>query len=107
MRLKYKNRHHFVHSIVCTAFHGDHLPGHTVDHIDRSPQNNHPDNLRWVSAKEQANNRSTVLKVRGYRGAECIGEWPSMTLAAQALGLAVSTVSQAVTKGGLWWRHSF
>ena len=30
----------------------------TIDHIDRNVNNNHPSNLRWATAKEQAANRS-------------------------------------------------
>lgn len=43
----------FVHRIVCEAFHGPRpFDGAEVDHIDADPANNRPDNLRWVSGKQ-------------------------------------------------------
>ncbi|MBD3905398.1 HNH endonuclease [Chryseobacterium sp. Ch-15] len=42
-----------VHRIVTTAFHGEPpTKEHIVDHIDTNKQNNHPENLRWVTKLE-------------------------------------------------------
>lgn len=47
-----------VHRLVCLAFHG--LPPtvvHEVAHADGSRTNNHADNLRWATEKENADDR--------------------------------------------------
>lgn len=54
-----------VHRIVATAFHGP-APSdqYIVDHIDTNRQNNHPDNLRWLTKLENIlNNEITRKKV--------------------------------------------
>lgn len=51
-------KHYKVHRLICEAFHGVCPPDKTeVDHIDRNPSNNKPENLRWCSRSE--NNRNT------------------------------------------------
>lgn len=46
-----------VHRLICEAFHGLYPPGKCeVDHIDRGPSNNKPENLRWVSRQENVRN---------------------------------------------------
>lgn len=47
-----------VHRLVCEAFHGPPPKGRPqVGHIDGSRDNNSASNLRWVSAKENAQDR--------------------------------------------------
>lgn len=47
-----------VHRLVATAWHGYPADGQVVDHINRCRYDNRPENLRWVSAKENASNRT-------------------------------------------------
>ena len=50
-----------MHKAVATAWselvEGKPGPGKTIDHKDRNRENNHPGNLRWATAVEQAANR--------------------------------------------------
>lgn len=48
----------FVHRIIATAFVPNPEGKPTVDHINRNGHDNRPENLRWVSAKEQQRNRT-------------------------------------------------
>lgn len=46
-------KHYGTHALVCMAFHGP-APSskHVVDHKDRNPENNRPENLHWVTVQE-------------------------------------------------------
>lgn len=62
-------RHFLVHRLVAMAFipNPDNKP--SIDHLDGCPSNNRVDNLRWVSAKENAENpvtRQRVLDARKF-----------------------------------------
>ena len=48
-----------IHILVCEAFHGPRpSPKHQVAHYDGNPANNTANNLRWVTAKENAFDRT-------------------------------------------------
>jgi HNH endonuclease/NUMOD4 motif len=48
-----------LHIIVCTTFHGPKPgPKYQVAHYDGDPSNNRADNLRWATAKENADDRA-------------------------------------------------
>lgn len=44
-------------------------PGLTLDHIDRNVENNHPSNLRWATAVQQAANRRSSKQLVATRAA--------------------------------------
>ncbi len=46
-----------VHQLVMLAFHGPCPPGHVIDHIDGSKDNNHVTNLRYVTSSENSAKR--------------------------------------------------
>lgn len=46
-----------VHAVVCTAFHGPRPEGAIVRHLDGNPDNNHADNLRWGTSKENEDDK--------------------------------------------------
>ncbi len=56
-----KNQHSTaknVHRIICTAFHGEQRNRqHQVRHLDGNKANNRPENLKWGTAKENADDR--------------------------------------------------
>lgn len=59
--IRYKN--YFVHILVCTAFHGPRpTPKHQVDHINRDRFDNRPENLRWVTCRE--NHMNSIRHIR-------------------------------------------
>ena len=43
---------HFVHRLVCEAFHGPRPAGADVAHADGNTANSHADNLRWATRRE-------------------------------------------------------
>lgn len=60
-QIKFNNKNHKVHQIVCRAFNG--LPPESkpfVDHINRNKADNRSLNLRYVDRKENAANQDCV-----------------------------------------------
>ena len=101
------------HKVVCEAFHGKKPKegGHTVDHIDRNPLNNTPENLRWATRQEQRANqaegeerksnapkRSKPILGREVSedDAACWIPFASKNDAARRLGLNIGSVSAVV-----------
>ncbi len=90
-----------VHRLLAQAFipNPDNLP--EVDHRDRDKMNNSLDNLRWVSKKVNNVNSGKAVEVHWIGGPEV---YPTMTKAAEALGVTVTAVSNVLRKnpaGGL------
>ena len=98
------------HKVVCEAFHGKKPKegGHTVDHIDRNPLNNTPENLRWATRQEQRANQGEERKssapklskpISGREVSEDDAAWipfASANDAARRLGLDLGSVSAVV-----------
>ena len=57
-----KNKTYFVHRLVAAAFIPNPENKPCIDHIDGNRANNHADNLRWVTVKENQNNPITKSK---------------------------------------------
>lgn len=56
-QIKFGFRTYYVHRLVCAAFHGPApFPNAEVDHLDGVKDNNAPNNLRWVTSKENKAN---------------------------------------------------
>lgn len=66
------NRILFAHRVICEAFHGV-CPQDKcqVDHIDRNPANNRPENLHWVSRSENQRNRKVSEESLRKFGVSC------------------------------------
>ena len=59
-----KQKNFFVHRLVAMAFIHKPKDREYVDHKDCNPKNNCVDNLRWVTAYENAHNRNTKKHVK-------------------------------------------
>lgn len=59
-----KQKNFFVHRLVAMAFIHKPKDKEYVDHKDCNPKNNCIDNLRWVTAYENAHNRNTKKHVK-------------------------------------------
>ena len=56
-------KNYWFHILVCTAFHGPRpSPRHQVDHINRDRFDNRPENLRWVTPRENSMNSITHIR---------------------------------------------
>lgn len=63
IRYRLSSGHVYIHRMVAFTFWGDKTEyGLEVDHIDRDKSNNHYTNLRWVTRKENCNNRGKRSK---------------------------------------------
>lgn len=63
MYLHFKSKKQRIHRLVLELFAGPPPLNHEADHIDRNRANNHISNLRWVTSRENQNNRSNNLRL--------------------------------------------
>lgn len=105
----------YLHTIVCKVFHGDRPSNnHVVDHIDGNPENNHKDNLRWVTYSENTKKWAEVNCVRSVRqislDGEVIAEYKSIRDAEIETGIDNRLISQAASgkirhTGNFVWQY--
>lgn len=61
-----------LHRLVCAAFHGERV-GLMAAHNDGNPSNNRPENLRWATAKENAQDKKLHgTDAGGTRNPNCV-----------------------------------
>lgn len=64
-QISIKNKHHRVHVLIAEAFLGfppNSYPEYMCDHINRIRDDNRPENLRWVTPKENSHNMAIYLE---------------------------------------------
>ena len=114
-----------VHRLVAKAFVPGYFEGADVNHKDSNRQNNHADNLEWMtrrdnlmynndknaSAMEQIHRSQRKPIIQMTMDGEYIREWPSIYAAHLALGLDSKSISGACrqrygmkTCGGYRWK---
>jgi hypothetical protein len=109
LSLKKYNAFHGVHYFIALAFVSNSDPRNKtqIDHIDTNKLNNHASNLRWVTTKENMNNKITknklVHKVQKYSlDNVLLRNYPSKKIAAIYEGVASSTINQWILKGQIY-----
>lgn len=116
-----------IHRLVAAAFipNPDNLP--EIDHIDGDRANNHADNLRWNTRKQNANNPISIeryrkagiiqkpykqlqIPVQQLKDGFLIGSYSSIREAERATGIAHTSISRVIrgtlnTAGGYKWKY--
>ena len=117
-----KAKNLYIHRLVLSHF-SDEQENETVNHVDGDKQNNHIDNLEWLSyrdnnihaienglnsSKQRMNNKNSIKVAQYDLGGDLIKEYPSMRQAERETGISASEISAGVKKGwkygGFIWR---
>lgn len=110
---------HYVHALVCEAFHGPRPVGCDVAHTDGTRTNNAPSNLRWASRLQNMRDKSlhgTERERDTYQHAKIknsdlpdidrrLRSGETQRSIAESYGIARSYVSQLKGQFGLGGRH--
>lgn len=99
-----KENTHLVSRLIAMAWCAGYADGMTVNHIDGNPENNHADNLEWVTRRE---NIQKAYADGLYVGKACVlfaedgsaKHFNSMSEASRYLGRSDGYVSEAIKKG--------
>lgn len=89
-----RRKKELVHRLVALTFipNVEHLP--VVNHIDGARDNNAVSNLEWVTQKENVDKSSVPRKIRVLKtNLDFVGEYESIAVACEELGLTESNVS--------------
>lgn len=102
---KGKVKTYYIHRLVAMAFVQNPNGYKEVNHLDENCMNNHSDNLEWCSHVENLNygthNKKISKALSKIICAKKEGEiliFPSLTKAAEKLGVTIQSVSQSIKK---------
>ena len=113
-----------VHNLICTAFHGPKpSKSHVVNHIDFNKSNNKPENLEWVTQRENVKHALPMKKtVEAYNRKKVaqftidnvfIKEYNSVSEASKATNVNRSGIQQFLNGkygfaqfGGFIWKYA-
>lgn len=116
-----------VHRLVALAFVRNHENKPEIDHIDGNKSNNTPNNLRWVTHRENCSNSITREKRKQLTGEKAthrrkisaytldgvyVGTWPTITIAAEITGTCRHSISYAANgkykfANNLIWKYEY
>src|SRR6185436_1339137 len=101
-----------AHRFIAQAVHGDPpSPKHVCHHIDGNPSNNRPDNLKWITQREncsiRASGRPRKLTQKQVADILACKPAPRISLAdmARKFGVAMTTVEHV--RGGRTWKNGW
>lgn len=67
LQVEINGKYEKVHKIVASIYVANPNNKPQIDHIDGNKSNNCADNLRWVTAKENCNNPTTIINRQGVK----------------------------------------
>lgn len=99
------NKYFYVHRLVAESFIPNPEKWEEVDHIDRDPQNNNVDNLRWVSSYQNNVNRvRKQIKLMEIIENGVLVFFPSLN---SVNGITQSTLTDRVKKSKVCFKRSY